>query len=462
MIMKKIIYFLLVSLWIISCDDDESYPVGRYFTLSETQVNFDNRSGEKSVEFTNPQDVTNATVVSDNSDWCTTSVSEHKITIKVAENVLFQSRTAKVLVTSGDSKIELLVRQGRKNFDRIAAVKNLEAIAKPGAVTLKWEEPTDDNFSFVIITYMKKDEWKKIVLENGVTEYTINELLNEDGMYTFYVQSYDKDQDPGEISEANAIPNKLVAFRFEKELDTQWVPYYLKTSDVQKVTWKVGSMEFNPGEQTSVVFEIDESLLDTYNKEHGTELQLIPSASYALPEQFLHTGTTAYQELSIDIHTATLKDRTTYALPIRIQSATPAVVSDIMSSMVVVFYVDDLQGWYTVDRLPNCGEGAGAYPSDAKDRRRYIKRTGDTTWETGYLFRCYVNNEEHTGSGTSVQYITIDPATKTIFMQQGSYAVSESHNAYDATTNELNIEYLYSEWAGWWTHERMYNRSLTK
>lgn len=460
--MKKIVYFLLVSLWFISCDDDESYSVGSYFTLSETQVSFDNQRGEKSVEFTNPQGATSAAVVSDDSDWCTASVSDNSLIVKVAENVLFRSRTAKVLVTSGDTKIELLVRQGRKNFDRIAAVKNLVAIPGPGAVTLKWEEPTEDNFLYVVISYMKNGEMQKIVLENGVTEYTINELLNEDGVHTFFVQSYDRDNDPGEISETNATPNKLVAFRFEKELETQWVPYYLRTSDVQKVTWKVGSMEFNPGEQTSVVFETDESLLDAYNQANGTELQLLPSATYVLPDQFLHTGATAYQELSVEVTIATLKDRTMYALPIRIKSATPAVVSEIMSSMVVVFYVEDLQGWYTVDRLPNCGEGEGAYPSEAKDRRRYIKRTGETTWETGYLFRCYVNNEEHTGSGTSVQYITIDPTTKTIFMQQGSYAVSESHNAYDWSINELNVEYLYSDWAGWWTHERMYNRSLTK
>jgi hypothetical protein len=133
-----------------------------------------------------------------------------------------------------------------------------------------------------------------------------------------------------------------------------------------------------------------------------------------------------------------------------------------MNSVILVFHVDDLTGWYTVDRLPKCGESEGAYPQNPENRRRYIKRTGDYTWETGYLFRSYANNEDHTGSSADTQYITLNPDTKEIFIQQNGYAVSENLNRFDADTNELYIEYLYRDWAGWWTHEKMYNRSFYK
>jgi hypothetical protein len=460
--MKKIIYCLMTALWILSCDDNDSYSTGRYFSLSETQVSFDSRSGEKSVGIIHPQGTTGASVIPDNSAWCTAAVDGNQVIIRVTENILFESRTAKVRVTSGNAGIEIMVRQGRKYFDHIPAVKNLQAVPGPGEVTLRWEEPAEDNFSHVVISYYKNGEAYKITLPNGVTEYTVKELLNEHGTQTFFVQSIDKENDPGEISEIAAIPNKLVAFRFEKEAGTQWTPYYLRTSDTQTLTLQVGSMEYNRGEKTTVALETAPDLLDAYNRDNGTEIPPLPANTYTLPGDFVHEGATAYQDLTIEVTISTLQDRSLYALPVRIKSASPATVSDMMSSMVILFCVEDLQGWYTVDRLPNCGEGESAYPADAKDRRRYIKRTGETTWETGYLFRSYVNNEEHTGSGTSVQYISIDPQTKTIFMQQDSYSVGESHNGYDFTTNELHIEYLYSDWAGWWTHERMYNRSLTK
>ncbi len=460
--MKKVISVLLISFYFISCEKEISYPVGNYFSLSETQVSFNSNSGEQSIEISNPQGTTSAVVISENSDWCTVSISNDKVIVKVDENILFQSRKAKVAITSGKEKIEILVLQSRKNFENIAPVLNLEAISGPGQITLKWAEPVEDNFSFVVLSYMLNDEQYRIVMKNGETEHTFKGLLSENGEHTFYVQSFDKENDPGDIAKITAIPGKLVAFRFEKEAGTQWVPYYLRTSDLQSVLLKVGSLEYNMNEETAIIFEIDENLLDSYVQESGRSVKLLPASTYSLPDDFVHIGATAYQEMNIEIDISSLEDNSLYGLPIRIKSAEPALVSEIMSSMVVVFYVDDLEGWYTVDRLSKSGEGVGSYPEDPVKRRRYIKRTGETTWETGYLFRSYVNNEGHTSSGTNVQYISIDPATKQIFIQQGSYAVTENYNVYDFSTQELKIEYLYRDWAGWWTHERMYNRSLTK
>ncbi len=134
-----------------------------------------------------------------------------------------------------------------------------------------------------------------------------------------------------------------------------------------------------------------------------------------------------------------------------------------MASTVVIVYVDDLEGWYTVDRLPKNGEGAGKYPENPQDRRRYINRVDTYKWETGYTFNAYATSEDRPSiNDNNFQYITLDPVTKTIHIQQGVYPITTSLSAFDITNNELHIEYLYRDWAGWWNHERMYDRSLKR
>lgn len=126
----------------------------------------------------------------------------------------------------------------------------------------------------------------------------------------------------------------------------------------------------------------------------------------------------------------------------------------------LIYHVDDLEGWYKVERLPKCGEPASKYTEGA---RRYIKRTWEYTWEIGYLFSQYANSTDSTGaSSTQLQFITIDPEIKKLHIQQGDYETSEDMNEFDPVKNELHIEYLYAAWADWWTHKRMFNRSVSK
>lgn len=452
----------MIVLPLFSCKEDINYQSGTYFYLEKTQINFSSKAEEIAISFFNAGGETKAFVVSENSDWCSASVSDDKIIIKATENILARSRTAKIEVSNGGQKILLLVRQAQKYFTYIAAVRNLQAVAGLGEITLKWQEPVEDNFSHVVIRFVKSGELQEITIKKGITEHTIKELRNGDGEYEFSLQSIDHEGDLGEIVKISATAGKLVAMRFEDDLPLQWLPYYLKTSDIYTTTLKIGSIEFNRNEPINIVFEADPTLLAAYNQENGTDVQLLPRNSYTLPDNYKFLSLASYQEMQIEINTSHLKDRTRYGLPLRIKSAEPATISDIKSSTLILFNVEDLAGWYTVDRLPKCGEGAGNYPANPEDRRRYIKRTGDTTWETGYLFRSYVNNEEHTGSGNAVQYIRIDPVTKKIYIQQGNYAVSNSLNTFDLTNNELHIEYEYSDWAGWWTHEKMHRRSIKK
>ena len=102
-------------------------------------------------------------------------------------------------------------------------MKNLEAISGCNQVALKWINPEQDNFSHTILTYHKREDLR-LILESGVTEYTVKELLNADGEYTFYLQSVDKDNDFGETVSIKATAGKLVAFRFEHETPRNGCP----------------------------------------------------------------------------------------------------------------------------------------------------------------------------------------------------------------------------------------------
>ncbi|MDR3247060.1 MAG: DUF1735 domain-containing protein [Prevotellaceae bacterium] len=459
--MKKII-LLLTTLFFFACNEDISYTTGDYFSLSETHVNFTSQGSAQSIDIINPKGDVGATITS-GSDWCEANVRDNSITVSVSENILASSRIAKLQVTSGTEKIEVLVRQAQKYFSRIAAVRNPEAIAGPGKVTLKWEAPGEDNFSHVVIKYTVRLQQHVVIVDRGLMEYTVKELLNSDGEHVFTIQSVDKENDFGETVSVSALPGKLVAFRFERNPVPEFLPFHFKASDNHTTSLRVGS-EYSENEQSIINFGINEQALTTYNQENGTTITLLPASAYTLPENYLFTGAANYQNLDIPLNIASLQDQKVYGLPLTITSISPsaAVISETMSTVILVYHVDDLSGWYTVDRLPNCGEGESAYPSDPAARRRYIKRTGATTWETGYLFQSYVNDENHTGGSTNTQYITIDPSTKQIHIQQNGYAVSTELNAFDMDNNELHIEYLYRDWSGWWTHERMYNRSFSK
>lgn len=462
--MKKITSILLFSLWVfVACNEEIKYTEGSYFGLSETNISFASDAGEYSVRAVNLSGALTATVISEKSEWCSASANGNTISIKAQENLFVKSRIAVVEVSDGKEKINLMIRQARKYFTSVPPVKDLKATPGPNRITLTWTEPEEDNFSHVIITYLKKGEDIRVIMDGGITEYTIPELLNSDGEYTFNVQSIDKDNDTGDIVSIKSTAGKLVAFRFEKNIDTQWVPYHLRQNDTHLSTLRVGSAEFDEGQEVTVEVVIDESLLAAYNQKNGTSYAILPTGTYTLPKNLIYNGTTNYQNYNIQLDIPAVGDRKIYALPLKIASTSSAEISEIMASTVVIFYVDDLEGWYTVDRLSKNGESAGNYPASPQDRRRYIKRTGDYTWETGYLFRAYSSSETHLPSlNTSYQYIRMDPTTKKITMQQGTYVADNQLNEFNITTNELHIEYHYPDWPGWWSHERMYNRSLKR
>ena len=250
--------------------------------------------------------------------------------------------------------------------------------------------------------------------------------------------------------------------KFETATSNSYLPYHFKSSTARTDRISFGK-KANDGMSGSGTVEVDPAALTAYNQVNGTSIEMLPASVYSLPStSWTFTGTTNYQDLIVAVNrNIDLPDGKVYGLPLKL------VIdgSDKTSTTVVLYHVDDLSGWYTVDRLPHCGEGADKYPLDPAKRRRYVKRTSATTWKTGYLFRCYVedeNDENKPDSPNNAQFITVDPATKKISIMQGIYPVTTELNAFDPNKEELHIEYLYLEWEGWWTAERMYNRTGRK
>ena len=379
------------------------------------------------------------------------------------ENTKVDSRIAKIRVSSGSDYKDVMVRQDQKYFDYIPSVKNLKAVSGPGRIFLSWDLPEEDNFSHVIIKFIKGGETIEIKLPPGTTEYTVLELKAEDGEYSFTVQSYDKENDPGQIGQVTMAASKLVALRFEKNLDTQWVPFYLRTQDNQTTKLKVGSLEYDEGNQISVKFGIDESLLTDYNSANNTNYIILPSNAYSLPQDFIYNSEDYFQDLLLNINISLLEDRTVYALPLTITEAINSEVSEIMNSTLIVYYVEDLQGWYTVDKLPKSSEGGYANNPDPQTRRRYVKRIGTTRWVTGYQFNQYATSEDHDNmSDWYKQFINIDPDTKQITATQEYFATKAHESYYDFDDNTFYMIYQLVEWGGWWGAEKMHSRSLKR
>ena len=221
---------------------------------------------------------------------------------------------------------------------------------------------------------------------------------------------------------------------------------------------RVGSAEFNEDQKITVGVAVDQSVLAAYNQKNGTSYTYI-TREHILWERLTYTGTTELSGLQHPVRYTHIGDRKIYALPLRIASVSSAEISEIMSSVVVVFYVDDLEGWYTVDRLSKNGEPASSYRqilwTDAG-----IRRTGAHLGDrlSFVPIQQVKSGQEPNGS----QYISLDPATKQITIKQGSYPSNNHLNEFNITTNELHIEYHYPDWPGWWNHERMYNWSLKR
>lgn len=464
----KIIYtigIVLQLMLLVACSNDADETTGDpLFELTPTALDFQSAGGTQSAAIKGRQGDFKIAVVSPDSEWC--KVTEKKggacdsVVVTVEENEDITSRIAQISVKQGNSERMLIVRQAQKYFSTIETVKDLTAKSGAGSVILTWTEPTKANYHHSLLTCLTKtgEVVESTVINKGITSYTVKNLLSSVGEYTFEMKAFDYDDQVGGQVTVKCIAGKYVAFRFKETPQPEWVGYYFKTNDELTTNLLVGSQEYDKNAITTVKFTIDQTLIDAYNEANEEQLELFPANAYTISD-LLFTGKTDYQEMSVQVNTSSLEDRHTYAIPLKIATVSTNGIDERYNTCLLIYRVDDFSGWYTVERLSKCGEDQSKYP---EGKRRYIKRTGEFTWETGYLFKLYVDKETSgkTDISSDIQYITLDPKTKKIHIQQGDYKTAQDLNTFES--NELHIEYLYEKWAGWWTHERMFNRSAVK
>ena len=225
--------------------------------------------------------------------------------------------------------------------------------------------------------------------------------------------------------------------KFELAAFNSYLPYHFKVAGARTDKISFGK-KANDGVAENGRVEVDPAVLTAYNQANSTSIEMLPATVYSIPTaNFAFSGAANYQDFNITINrNIDLPDEKVYALPLKMiidgSEKTPTTV--------VLYHVDDLSGWYTVDRLPNSSDGAGSYPSDPAARRRYITRTSATTWKTGYLFRSYVGSETHQPNAVNdAQEITLDPATKKVSVKQGRFAGATQQSSFDPNTEELSV-----------------------
>lgn len=247
-----------------------------------------------------------------------------------------------------------------------------------------------------------------------------------------------------------------------------WFSHYDATTNF---TYQLGVMANFPNKwDIDVEFDLDPSLIDTYNEGGKDPLEIMPQEAFSFSNKVVSLKANENEAFTtIQVDGKKLKNWHSYAIPLKVKSSSKFQFAEDKSSVMVIYRPDNLQGWYTTTRgdkntddwsvnKPD-GEGFYRYPF-----KRYILKTGPYTYETGYGSRTYCNQMTPTGSRADRQFIYRDPKDNSLVIQEGDYAARTDNagNYYDTEKEELTIKYEFSAWANWWTHEFMTDRTSEK
>ncbi|MEP7144702.1 MAG: DUF1735 domain-containing protein [Ferruginibacter sp.] len=123
-----------------------------------------------------------------------------------------------------------------------------------------------------------------------------------------------------------------------------------------------------PGQDITVGFKIDPSLVSSYNAQHGTNYIILPAASYTVPNLsgVVKAGQTSSNTLSIQVTTKTLDKSFKYIIPVSIASVSSGFIDSALGT--TYFRVDTISrlekditslATLTVSRENGGGSGAG-------------------------------------------------------------------------------------------------------
>ncbi|WP_106830267.1 DUF1735 domain-containing protein [Parabacteroides pacaensis] len=218
--------------------------------------------------------------------------------------------------------------------------------------------------------------------------------------------------------------------------------------------------DFLPKEEVVFELAIDPEAINQYNEQENDRVEMMPQEAFSI-ENLNITLKAGEKEskTSIAVNGKLLKNWHSYAIPITVKSVSKYNFDEANKTIWVIYRPDNLQGWYTVEGLEKNSKdwSVGSYPI-----RRFIKKTGPYTYETGYGARTYCDGESAAGPVNNRQYIVRNPLTNQLVIREGVYVDMNASNYYDPEKEELYICYEFEGWPGTWTHEFMHSRSNSK
>lgn len=170
--MRKLYSILVWALLIAvaGCSDDDDKTVANSLKVISSDVKFTSAGGSGTIEVSS----TSPVEVSSNAEWCQTALAGNVITVTVEKNTGLSSRTALVIIKSGNEKAELPVTQPGRIFDTDLADYSFSE--EGGPVTFKLESPKE-----IRVTGMD-ESWLAYQWKDGKITFTASPLT-EGGSY---------------------------------------------------------------------------------------------------------------------------------------------------------------------------------------------------------------------------------------------------------------------------------------
>ena len=246
-------------------------------------------------------------------------------------------------------------------------------------------------------------------------------------------------------------------FLTDEVSDTWYSHHYDNTDFTFDVT--IGC-DFVNESDIEIELAVDPAFIDKYNDSKGDVTEIMPEDAYTFPNKKLTLKAGENEvKTTLTIDGKNLKNWHSYAIPITVKSVSKYQFEETVQTVYAIYRPDNMQGWYTVEGLEKNTKdwSVSAYPI-----RRFIKKTGPYTYETGYGGRCYTDAETTAQPVNDRQYIVRDPLTNRLTIREGVYEDVNETNHYDPEKEELYICYEFKAWANWWTHEFMHSRSNSK
>lgn len=137
--MKHLYTLLILALCVCftGCSDDDDDNVVKQLKVIKSDVIFDYNGGTGSIEFSSQLPAS----VSSTEDWCKASLNNNTVAITVETNYRPESRSAMVIITSGDEKTSIPVYQDGEKL--ITNLKDTQLSDKGEEVTFEYESILD-------------------------------------------------------------------------------------------------------------------------------------------------------------------------------------------------------------------------------------------------------------------------------------------------------------------------------